>query len=691
MRHFEEESKKCKIYEQVASCKEKELDKDGDDILVIDTEEIPQARPFGERYSAILNVTVSDTDSQSNVNSNSEHKKDSSESNDNSETEEEDGKKRKLRDTSISPTSKEKIDKINIRKTKAKPKKKKTTSIENDPSAPKGSPVLLVSNNNSREQTSQVVQKKTRQDTPVDSAAKRPQFGAHFVKPPKIAPRSQQQQQQQQEVVTQPEEEEEEEEVLSILPRTPPCLPAPPVLSPRQSTPRTPVAPPRLLQSSPQPEPSVQIENNQIKEQVIPMEQDIVRNSLSVISKGIGNFNIDLFDFPIISIECKFHFKIFHIKANRESITANREFLEKKSKQQERELEELMKQFKEDEHRLIVQYIKDSIEPVIDILKDSNKKRLDNLVLDQMKEKALRTIRNKSNKDSLELLDKAQIRFERMLQLEFQLDKLDRRLNENIPPSALNIMDKLQFRSKELNKEVKDQYSEQWNNVIRKTKEKSDKNNRKIARAIERNSRAKNLHPHYTPLGFPPHVNNKVLGLTDEERRILNYGPKFVFENPKQALDRLEEEIRIMKDKVVEAWRRETHTTGRNPILVEQFANRLEEEVRNKINEGVTRDPIVEKTLERFQKEQKKGKVIFRQTDKSKDCFNEVGASDSKANHMESADDLRYVAQRGYEAMIKGEHRAYGSTIIKLMVGAGQVILNEIITEVTRRVIEKDN
>ncbi|CAF2644461.1 unnamed protein product [Rotaria sp. Silwood2] len=502
-------------------------------------------------------------------------------------------------------------------------------------------------------------------------------------------PRSQQQQQQ--EVVTQPEEEEEEEEVLSILPRTPPCLPAPPVLSPRQSTPRTPVAPPRLLQSSPQPEPSVQIENNQIKEQVIPMEQDIVRNSLSVISKGIGNFNIDLFDFPIISIECKFHFKIFHIKANRESITANREFLEKKSKQQERELEELMKQFKEDEHRLIVQYIKDSIEPVIDILKDSNKKRLDNLVLDQMKEKALRTIRNKSNKDSLELLDKAQIRFERMLQLEFQLDKLDRRLNENIPPSALNIMDKLQFRSKELNKEVKDQYSEQWNNVIRKTKEKSDKNNRKIARAIERNSRAKNLHPHYTPLGFPPHVNNKVLGLTDEERRILNYGPKFVFENPKQALDRLEEEIRIMKDKVVEAWRRETHTTGRNPILVEQFANRLEEEVRNKINEGVTRDPIVEKTLERFQKEQKKGKVIFRQTDKSKDCFNEVGASDSKANHMESADDLRYVAQRGYEAMIKGEHRAYGSTIIKLMVGAGQVILNEIITEVTRRVIEKDN
>ncbi|CAF4750222.1 unnamed protein product, partial [Rotaria sp. Silwood2] len=105
---------------------------------------------------------------------------------------------------------------------------------------------------------------------------------------------------------------------------------------------------------------------------------------------------------------------------------------------------------------------------------------------------------------------------------------------------------------------------------------------------------------------FPPQVNNKVLELTDEERRILNYGPKFVPENPKQALDRLEEEISVMKDKVAEAWRRETHTIGKNPILVEQFANRLEEELRNKINEGRAQDPIVEKALERFQKEQKK-------------------------------------------------------------------------------------
>ena len=126
------------------------------------------------------------------------------------------------------------------------------------------------------------------------------------------------------------------------------------------------------------------------------------------------------------------------------------------------------------------------------------------------------------------------------------------------------------------------------------------------------------MHPHYTPLGFPPQVNNKVLSLTEEERRILNAGPKFVPVNPEQALDRLGREVSVMKEKIAEAWRRETRTTGRNPQLVEQFADRLEEELRTKISEGTGANRDIEKTLERFQQEQKKGKVIFRQTDKSK-------------------------------------------------------------------------
>jgi hypothetical protein len=129
-----------------------------------------------------------------------------------------------------------------------------------------------------------------------------------------------------------------------------------------------------------------------------------------------------------------------------------------------------MKEFPEEQHRTVVQYIKNSIEPLVDILKSSNQRRLDNLVLDQMREKALRTIKGKCDKDGLEYIGQVQNRYERTLQLRFQLDKLDRRLNENMPPPALNIMDKLQFRSKELDNVAKEQYSEQWNSVIRKAK-----------------------------------------------------------------------------------------------------------------------------------------------------------------------------------------------------------------------------
>jgi hypothetical protein len=107
---------------------------------------------------------------------------------------------------------------------------------------------------------------------------------------------------------------------------------------------------------------------------------------------------------------------------------------------------------------------------MIDILKESNKKRLDNVILDQMREQAIRTIKSKGTKESIELIEKSQMRFERTLELKFQLEKLDRRLNENMPPPALNIMDKLQFRSRELNKEAIEQYTEQWNNILRKSK-----------------------------------------------------------------------------------------------------------------------------------------------------------------------------------------------------------------------------
>lgn len=108
------------------------------------------------------------------------------------------------------------------------------------------------------------------------------------------------------------------------------------------------------------------------------------------------------------------------------------------------------------------------------------------------------------------------------------------------------------------------------------------------------------------------------MSLTENERRILNYGPKFVPSNPKQALDRLEREINVMKEKVGEAWRRETRTINRQPEIVETFAHRLENELREQINKDVNVDRELEQTLDRFRNEQSKGRVIFRQTDKSK-------------------------------------------------------------------------
>ena len=73
----------------------------------------------------------------------------------------------------------------------------------------------------------------------------------------------------------------------------------------------------------------------------------------------------------------------------------------------------------------------------------------------------------------------------------------------------------------------------------------------------------------------------------------------------------------------------------------------------------------------------------------TQDFFNKAEASETKANKTDSADDPADVAQRGYEALIKGEHRAYGSTKVKLMVGVGQVLPNELITKATRTFMEE--
>ncbi|CAF1312192.1 unnamed protein product [Rotaria sordida] len=287
-----------------------------------------------------------------------------SENSNSEEEEEEDNRKRKLQDTSISPTSKGKIlEKENIiRKKKIGSKKKKKVAIENDPRAPEGSPILLVSENSNKEKTDQIA-KKTRADTPIDKKEKHQPWNTHVHvrKPQRVRI-------QQQELF-----DAQIQDSSTELPKTPPGLNDPPPISPRQSTPKTPIAPPRPLVYSPnfitsniENEKEKENHNNppivtprirstiEIEEQDHQMEQDSISHSPSVIPKDSEINRINLFNFPIVPIECKFHFKIFHLKADTENIRLHQEFLEKKSKQQEKELEEMMKQFSEDLHRIII-------------------------------------------------------------------------------------------------------------------------------------------------------------------------------------------------------------------------------------------------------------------------------------------------------------------------------------------------
>lgn len=53
-------------------------------------------------------------------------------------------------------------------------------------------------------------------------------------------------------------------------------------------------------------------------------------------------------------------------------------------------------------------------------------------------------------------------------------------------------------------------------------------------------------------------------------------------------------------------------------------------------------------------------------------------------------DDPKDVAYNGYTALMKGEHRAYGSAKVRLLVGTSGLLPNEILSTLTRTTLEKD-
>ena len=54
-----------------------------------------------------------------------------------------------------------------------------------------------------------------------------------------------------------------------------------------------------------------------------------------------------------------------------------------------------------------------------------------------------------------------------------------------------------------------------------------------------------------------------------------------------------------------------------------------------------------------------------------------------------NGDEPEDVARRGYDALINGEHRAYGSNQVKLMGRIGNLIPNELLAKSTRTFMEE--
>ncbi|CAF4419158.1 unnamed protein product, partial [Rotaria magnacalcarata] len=179
------------------------------------------------------------------------------------------------------------------------------------------------------------------------------------------------------------------------------------------------------------------------------------------------------FECKIIPIECRYFFKNLKQKYTFENIEAHQKFLEKEYKSLEDERENKLKFFFPEEKRAqVISLVRNIIEKVLEKKQSDDQKRIDNLILDHKREKALLTIRNIGNESAQQYIENLKEKFQRTLDLKLQLDKLEKRFVENMPPPSLNIFDKLQLYAKQLQPDDKHLSSlrEQWKNVLRKTK-----------------------------------------------------------------------------------------------------------------------------------------------------------------------------------------------------------------------------
>ena len=194
--------------------------------------------------------------------------------------------------------------------------------------------------------------------------------------------------------------------------------------------------------------------------------------SPSVIPKTTTE-TYNIFEFAITPIECRYHFKRMRQRCTFEAIKAHHEFLEGQYKTLESKRETMLESmFSEHIRTQTVTFVKKITEKVLENKKNSDQKRLDNLLMDQMREKAIQEIQRISTQSEQQYIENLHEKFMRTLELKLQLDKLEKRFVENLPPPSLNIFDKLQLHAKGLKPDDNHLSSlrEQWKNVLRKTK-----------------------------------------------------------------------------------------------------------------------------------------------------------------------------------------------------------------------------
>ncbi|CAF1454838.1 unnamed protein product [Rotaria sordida] len=123
--------------------------------------------------------------------------------------------------------------------------------------------------------------------------------------------------------------------------------------------------------------------------------EQLIKSPSVIPKQPIATTMNESFDFVIIPIECRYYFKKQNKKCTYNTIRMHQEFLENKYKQLEQEREiKLQTSFAQHLRTKVISLIINIVEKPLANKKNNDQRRLDNLLLDQRREKAARQIKN---------------------------------------------------------------------------------------------------------------------------------------------------------------------------------------------------------------------------------------------------------------------------------------------------------